>query len=58
MVEDFKQRHRRGKVEVEAVRVFAKSCSKFGANCNRFSCDNSSPLSLIDQMVNTLDSNR
>ena len=58
MVEDFKQRHRRGKVEVEAVRVFAKFCSKFGGNYNRFSCDNSSPLSIIDQMVNALDKAR
>ena len=58
MVEDFKERHRRGKVEVEAVCVFAKFCSKFGGNYNRFSCDNSSPLSIIDQMVNVLDKAR
>ena len=58
MVEDFKKRHRGGKVEVAAVRGFAKFCSKFGGNYNRFSCDNSSPLSIIDQMVNALDKSR
>ena len=58
MVEDFKQRHRRGTVEVESVCVFEKFCLKFGGNYNRFSCDNSSPLSIIDQMVNVLDKAR
>ena len=55
MVEDFKHRHRGGKVDVESIRPFAKFCAKFGGNYNRYSCDNSSPLSIIDQMVNALD---
>ncbi len=54
MVEDFKGRHRSGEADVEDVRVFAKFCSKLGGNYNRFSCDNSSPLSIIDQMINVL----
>ena len=55
MVEDFKDRHRTGKVDAHTVRVLAKFCEKFAGNYNRFSCDNSSPLSIIDQMVNALD---
>lgn len=58
MVEDFKERHRTAKVKVDAVIVFAKFCLKLGGNYNRFSCDNSSPLSIIDQMVNALDKAR
>ena len=58
MVEDFKERHHGGKVQVEAIRAFVKFCLKFGGNYNRFSCDNSSPLSIIDQLVNALDKAR
>jgi hypothetical protein len=58
MVDDFKERHRGGKVDIESILAFAKFCSKFGGNYNRFPCDNSSPLSIIDQMVNCLDKAR
>ena len=58
MVEDFKERHRGAKVDPEHVRVFLKFASKLGGNYDRYSCDNSSPLSIIDQMVNCLDKAR
>jgi DNA invertase Pin-like site-specific DNA recombinase len=55
MVDDFKERHRTGKVDVETIRAVKKLCEKLAGNYNRFSCDNSSPLSIVDQMINTLD---
>lgn len=55
MVEDFKARHRTGKVDPNEVSLFLKFCPKLGGNYNRYSCDNSSPTSIIDQMVNVLD---
>ena len=58
MVEDFKDRHRSGKVDPNTVRVFLKLASKLGGSYNRFSCDNSSPLSVVDQLVNSLDKAR
>jgi DNA invertase Pin-like site-specific DNA recombinase len=58
MVEDFKQRHRTGKVDVEAVRPFLRFGQKLAGSYNRFSCDNSSPTSALDQMVNALDKAR
>ena len=58
MVEDFKQRHRTAKVDPASVRVYLKFTLKLGGNYDRYSCDNSSPLSIIDQMVNSLDKAR
>ena len=58
MVDDFKQRHRTGKVDPSPLNVFLKYAPKLGGNYNRFSCDNSSPLSIIDQLVNALDKAR
>ena len=54
MADDFKSRHRGGTVEVAALQVFQKFCSELGGNYNRFSCDNSDPLSIVDQMSNVL----
>jgi DNA invertase Pin-like site-specific DNA recombinase len=58
MVEDFKDRHRTGRVDGDQVRRYARFCRNFGGNYNRFSCDNSNPLSALDQMVNALDKAR
>ncbi len=54
MVEDFKQRHRGASVIVETVKVFLTISAKLAGSYNRFSCDNSSPTSVLDQMVNGL----
>lgn len=55
MVDDFKQRHRTGRVEVEDVRQYLEFCQKLAGNYNRYSCNNSSPTSILDQMVRALD---
>ena len=55
MVEDFKSRHRTGVVNVEAVRPFLKFAPKLGGNYDRYSCDNSNPMSVHDQMIKSLD---
>jgi hypothetical protein len=54
MVEDFKHRHRAGDVDVAGVLPFAKFCRKLAGSYSRYSCDNSSPTSVLDQMVNCL----
>jgi hypothetical protein len=58
MVEDFKHRHRTGQVDPAPLRAFLKHCPKLGGGYNRYSCDNSSRKSIIDQMVNGLDKAR
>ncbi len=58
LVEDFKKRHRTAKVDPDTVRGYLKFVSKLGGNYDRYSCDNSSPLSIIDQMVKALDKAR
>ena len=55
MVEDFKHRHRTGQVDLEVVRAYRQVCAKLAGNYDRYSCDNSSPTSIIDQMVHSLD---
>jgi hypothetical protein len=55
MVEDFKERHRTGEVDPQRIRPFLRFCQKIGGAYNRYSCDNSSPTSALDQMVNSLD---
>ncbi len=55
MVADFKLRHRTGKVDVDTVRRFTKFGAKLAGNYDRYSCDNSSPMSVLDQMINGLD---
>jgi hypothetical protein len=58
MTEDFKYRHRTGRADPEQVRRLLNYCPKLAGNYNRYSCDNSSPKSIIDQMVNGLDKAR
>lgn len=55
MVADFKHRHRSGKIDINTVRPFTKFGAKLGGNYDRYSCINSSPTSVLDQMVNGLD---
>jgi DNA invertase Pin-like site-specific DNA recombinase len=55
MVEAFKIRHRRGKVPSEPLQRFLKFCSKLAGSYSRFSCENSNPKSIMDQMVNGLE---
>jgi len=55
MVEDFKDRHRGGAVDPHLLRPFTKHGMKMAGSYNRYSCDNSSPKSIIDQMVNALE---
>jgi len=54
MVDDFKERHRTGAVGLEEVRGFIRFSSHLAGCYNRFSCDNSSAHSIIDQMTNSL----
>ena len=58
MVEDFKDRHRTGKVDVTSILAFRPFCEKFGGAYERYSCDNSSPMSILDQLTNILDKAR
>jgi DNA invertase Pin-like site-specific DNA recombinase len=58
MVSDLKSRHRTGYVDPVAIQPFLQLCSKLGGNYDRYSCDNSSPLSIVDQMVKALDKAR
>ena len=55
MVENFKERHRTGKVDLEPIRGALEHCKQLGGAYERYSCDNSSPTSIVDQMVNILD---
>ena len=58
MVADFKDRHRTGKINHQSLREFAGRCKAIGGNYCRFSCDNSEPKSIIDQMVESLEKAR
>ena len=55
MVDDFKDQHRGAAASPESLRRFKNFCSKFGGSYNRFSCENSNPASITDQMTNALD---
>ena len=55
MVTEFQQRHRTGKVDVERIRPLAQAIRKLGGNYDRYSCDNSSPTSILDQMGRALE---
>lgn len=55
MVADFKRRHRTGKVDLEQILPYARIVPKLGGNYDRYSCDNSSPTSILDQMAKALD---
>ena len=58
MVEDFKERHRAGAVDPTPLLALSKRGIKLAGSYNRYSCDNSSPNSIIDQMVHVLDKAR
>lgn len=58
MVDDFKVRHRTGEVEITAVAPYAKAVPKLAGDYNRYSCDNSNPTSILDQMVKALEKAR
>ncbi len=53
MVENYKQRHR-GVALPLAFQKYAAACKKFGGSYGRYSCDNSAPDSVLDQIVNSL----
>lgn len=57
MVEDYKERHRGGPVEVQRIPrlLAALEVSKAGGAYLRFSCDNSNSVSILDQLMNSLD---
>jgi DNA invertase Pin-like site-specific DNA recombinase len=54
MVEDFKQRHRTGQVETERLQSLVRRGLKLAGNYDRYSCENSNPTSILDQMINAL----
>jgi len=58
MVADFKDRHRGGELDAEALRPFLKYADKLAGDYSRYSCDNSNPKSIIDQLVNALEKAR
>ena len=55
MVADLKQRHRTGKVDPEEIEPYARQVLKLAGNYDRYSCDNSDPKSILDQMVRVLE---
>ncbi|MDB5334819.1 MAG: hypothetical protein JWN70_438 [Planctomycetaceae bacterium] len=54
MVQDFKIRHRSGKVDHSILNPFLKSVGKLSGMYCRYSCDNSSDLSIDDQLAKIL----
>lgn len=54
MVEDFKQRHRKGRVDPSKAKELVECGLKLAGSYNRYSCDNSNPHSISDQMVSAL----
>ena len=54
MVDDFKERHRTGHVSVTAVQPFLRKGMPLGGSYSRYSCENSSPNSITDQLINQL----
>jgi len=55
MVANFKGRHRGEPINPDLAKPLLKHASKLGGNYDRYSCENSDPKSIIDQMVNCLD---
>ena len=55
MVSDFKDRHRTGVVAVESVKPFQELVKNLAGAYARYSCDNSSTNSILDQLVKILD---
>lgn len=54
MVQNFKRRHRGNQIHTSAVQRFQRFCRALGSVYARCSCDNSSPASIRDQLVNAL----
>jgi DNA invertase Pin-like site-specific DNA recombinase len=54
MVVDFKNRHRTGNVDKGDLARLKECEENIGGHYGRYSCDNSSPLSIQDQLVNAL----
>ena len=54
MVENFKSRHQTGLADETSAKVFKKFCVKLAGLYTRYSCDNSSTTSILDQTVNCL----
>jgi DNA invertase Pin-like site-specific DNA recombinase len=56
MVDEYKERHRTGKIDGDDLlsRLGSTERPRLAAFYGRYSCDNSSPLSIIDQMHNCL----
>lgn len=54
MVEDFKSRHKAEFGDVSVVQNYKKFCSRLAGLYSRYSCDNSSTTSILDQTVNCL----
>jgi DNA invertase Pin-like site-specific DNA recombinase len=55
MVASFKERHRRGEVDVTPLLPFVTRRINLGGAYSRYSCDSSSPSSITDQLANELD---
>lgn len=55
MVEDFKSRHRGGDLDTAVTAALLKLRLKLGGSYNRYSCENSNPTSINDQLANSLD---
>lgn len=54
MVASFKERQRRGEVDEAPLRAFLIGALKLGGAYSRYSCENSSPNSIADQLANEL----
>ncbi len=54
MVQDFKARHRGEAVPKDAVGAFLRTVKLLAGLYGRYSCENSDPLSILDQMTNCL----
>ena len=54
MVHDFKIRHRSGKVDPALIKPFTMLVGTLGGSYCRYSCDNSTDLSIDDQMAKIL----
>lgn len=54
MVENFKSRHQTSRADKASAKVFKKYCVKLAGLYTRYSCDNSSANSILDQTVNCL----
>lgn len=58
MVDDFKRRHRGGHIDPATLHPYRRTVRLLGGSYSRYSCDNSSPKSIVDQLVNELDKAR